>query len=147
RRPSRSICRATGNTSSRTATRPASSRRPPSPAPTGRHRSGFAVRWPCKLHSGILSEHHRLRLWTIRKHHHPPILERPLMGIITIQRAVRAGCHLLISLAGPSGSGKTMSAILLARGLVGPSEKIGFLDTETGRGRLYADIAGGFDYA
>jgi hypothetical protein len=69
------------------------------------------------------------------------------MGIITIQRAVRAGCHLLISLAGPSGSGKTMSAILLARGLVGPSEKIGFLDTETGRGRLYADIAGGFDYA
>jgi hypothetical protein len=69
------------------------------------------------------------------------------MGIITIQRAVRAGCHLLISLAGPSGSGKTMSAILLARGLVGPREKIGFLDTETGRGRLYADIAGGFDYA
>lgn len=69
------------------------------------------------------------------------------MSIVQIRRATRAGSHVLISLTGPSGSGKTYSAILLARGLVGPDEKIGFLDTECGRASLYSDVGGGFDVA
>lgn len=70
------------------------------------------------------------------------------MGILNIQPATRAGAHLLISLYGPPEGGKTMTALKLARGLVGEAGKIGFLDTESGRGRLYADaIKGGYDYA
>lgn len=39
-----------------------------------------------------------------------------------------------------------MSALLLARGFVGPSGKIVMIDTENGRGSLYADvIPGGYD--
>lgn len=39
-----------------------------------------------------------------------------------------------------------MSGLLLARGFVGPTGKIGMIDTESGRGSLYADvIQGGYD--
>lgn len=62
-----------------------------------------------------------------------------------IERAVREKTFTLTSIAGPSGSGKTYSAILYARGLVGPEGKIGFIDTENKRSRFYADVAGGFD--
>ncbi|WP_020474529.1 AAA family ATPase [Zavarzinella formosa] len=48
---------------------------------------------------------------------------------------------MLISLAGVSGSGKTYSALLLAAGLAGGG-KVGFLDTENGRGSMYADSPG-----
>lgn len=69
------------------------------------------------------------------------------MAIITIEAFERKGSHALISLYGQSGSGKTLSAIYLARGLVGEKGKIAFLDTETGRGRIYANEAKGFGYA
>lgn len=47
---------------------------------------------------------------------------------------------------GKSGSGKTMSALLFARGLVGPSGKITLIDTENKRGSIFADlIPGGYD--
>lgn len=62
-----------------------------------------------------------------------------------IERAVREKTFTLTSIAGPSGSGKTYSAILYARGLVGPEGKIGFIDTENKRSRFYADVGGGFD--
>lgn len=62
-----------------------------------------------------------------------------------IERAVREKTFTLTSIAGPSGSGKTYSALLYARGLVGPQGKIGFIDTENKRSRFYADVAGGFD--
>lgn len=62
-----------------------------------------------------------------------------------IERAVREKTYTLTSIAGPSGSGKTYSAILYARGLVGPNGKIGLIDTENKRSRFYADIGGGFD--
>lgn len=62
-----------------------------------------------------------------------------------IERAVREKTFTLTSIAGPSGSGKTYSAILYARGLVGPHGKIGFIDTENKRSRFYADVGGGFD--
>jgi hypothetical protein len=61
-------------------------------------------------------------------------------AILNIVPATREGSHILLSLTGPSGSGKTFTAIKVGRGMVGPNGKIGFLDTETGRGRLYAGI-------
>jgi AAA domain len=62
------------------------------------------------------------------------------MTILNIAPATREGSHVLISLTGPSGSGKTYTALKIARGLVGEVGRIGFLDSETGRGRLYAGV-------
>lgn len=63
-----------------------------------------------------------------------------------IKKATRQGVKPLIGIYSESGCGKTMTALLLARGLVGPSGKIVMLDTESGRGSLYADvIPGGYD--
>lgn len=67
------------------------------------------------------------------------------MPIIDIKPARREGSHALVSFTGPSGSGKTMTAIKVARGLIGPQGRLGFLDAETGRGRLYADLTE-YDY-
>lgn len=64
----------------------------------------------------------------------------------TIRAATRQGVKPLIHLYSESGCGKTMSALLLARGFVGPTGKIGMVDSESGRGELYADvIPGGYD--
>lgn len=63
-----------------------------------------------------------------------------------IKTATRQGIKPLIGLYGESGCGKTYSSLLLARGLVGPSGKIVMVDTESGRGSLYADVLpGGYD--
>lgn len=59
---------------------------------------------------------------------------------IQIRKAERAQSKLRIGLAGPSGSGKTMSALKLARGMVGPTGKILMIDTERGSGDLYAHL-------
>ena len=64
------------------------------------------------------------------------------MGILNIASAERAGAHLLIQLYGPPRSGKTYTALRIARGMVGPKGRIGVLDTESGRARLYSDSAG-----
>lgn len=61
---------------------------------------------------------------------------------INIQKAARKAVRLLISVAGPSGSGKTYSSLLLAAGLAGEGGMVGFLDTENGRGSMYADSPG-----
>jgi hypothetical protein len=53
-----------------------------------------------------------------------------------IEKAVRKKVPMLISVAGQSGSGKTFSSLLMASGL---GERVGFLDTENGRGSMYAD--------
>jgi AAA domain len=67
------------------------------------------------------------------------------MGILNIAPAERAGAHLLIQLYGPPRSGKTYTALRIAHGMVGPKGKIGVLDTESGRARLYSDkVPGGF---
>src|SRR6266513_110221 len=67
------------------------------------------------------------------------------MGILNIAPAERAGAHLLIQLYGPPRSGKTYTALRIARGMVGPRGRIGVLDTESGRARLYSDkVPGGF---
>jgi AAA domain len=59
----------------------------------------------------------------------------------SITPAKRKAVPMLISLSGVSGSGKTYSALLLAAGLAGKGP-IGFLDTENGRGSMYADSPG-----
>ena len=56
-----------------------------------------------------------------------------------ITEAKREGAPITAAIIGGSGSGKTYSALLLARGLVGPGGKIVVIDTEGGRSKIYAD--------
>lgn len=68
------------------------------------------------------------------------------MANFEIKKATRQGIIPLIGLYSESGCGKTMSALLLARGLAGPTGKIVMVDTESRRGSLYADvIPGGYE--
>jgi len=60
---------------------------------------------------------------------------------MTFEIAKRQATPLLIAYVGTSGAGKTLSALLTAAGLAGESGKVGFIDTELGRGRIYADDA------
>lgn len=70
------------------------------------------------------------------------------MSIVTFAPAVRQGTHVIITAYGMSGCGKTLSLLLLGRGLAGPKGRLAMLDTETGRGKIYAKrIPGGYDYA
>jgi hypothetical protein len=63
----------------------------------------------------------------------------------TIKTATRQGVKPLVGFYGKSGSGKTMSALLLARGLAGPKGRVCLIDTENGRGSIFADlIPGGY---
>jgi hypothetical protein len=58
--------------------------------------------------------------------------------MIKIEKAVRNYVPLFIGIGGVSGSGKTTAALLLAAGLANGG-KVGFIDTENGRGKLSAD--------
>src|SRR6266436_5050914 len=51
--------------------------------------------------------------------------------------AKRSEAKPLFGLYSESGCGKTWSALLLARGFVGPAGKIGMIETEGGRGEVY----------
>lgn len=64
-----------------------------------------------------------------------------------IKKATRQGFVPLIAFYSESGCGKTYSSLLVARGLAGPEGKIVMIDSEGGRGELYADvdIIGGYD--
>lgn len=64
-----------------------------------------------------------------------------------IRKATTAGSRGFICMYSESGGGKTYSALLLARGLVGPTGKIVMIDTENRRGEIYADdpVIGGYD--
>jgi len=66
---------------------------------------------------------------------------------LEIKKATRKGIAPLIALYSESGCGKTYSSLLLARGLVGPAGRIIMIETEGGRGELYADveIIGGYE--
>lgn len=62
------------------------------------------------------------------------------MSIVKIETVIREGARVIIMLCGVSGGGKTRTAIEIAYGLVGgDGSKVGFLDTENGRGKMYAD--------
>ena len=59
---------------------------------------------------------------------------------MTFRKAQRSKARARIALIGVSGSGKTYSALLIARGLVGPEGKIAVIDTENGSADLYASL-------
>ena len=61
----------------------------------------------------------------------------------TLRAATRQGVKPLIGMYGKSGSGKTMSALLLMRGIVGPAGRVALIDSESGRGSIFADIVPG----
>jgi len=65
------------------------------------------------------------------------------MSDFQIKKATRQGVKPLIGVYGESGCGKTYSALLLARGIVGPDGLIVLGDSESGRGSLYADVLPG----
>lgn len=63
-----------------------------------------------------------------------------------IRPATRSEAKPLIGIYSESGCGKTWSSLMLARGFVGPTGKIVMLETEAGRGEVYADVLpGGYD--
>ena len=57
--------------------------------------------------------------------------------------ATRAGTKILMGMYAESGGGKTLSALLVARGLVGPDGEVYLADTEHRRGEMYADVVPG----
>lgn len=69
------------------------------------------------------------------------------MAIVNFAPVERHAAHVIVTAYGESGCGKTYSLIRLGRGLVGPKGKLGMIDTETGRGKIYANVAGGYLYA
>lgn len=62
---------------------------------------------------------------------------------MAFKKAVRRQQKLRLGIDGPSGCGKTMSALKIARGIVGPEGKIAVIDTENGSSELYSDL---FDF-
>tara|TARA_Y100000310_G_scaffold67277_1_gene62599 strand:+ start:33870 stop:34913 length:1044 start_codon:yes stop_codon:yes gene_type:complete len=56
-----------------------------------------------------------------------------------IREAVRSQAKPLIGFYAESGKGKTYSALLLARGFIGPKGRIIMAETEGGRGEAFAD--------
>lgn len=65
---------------------------------------------------------------------------------LQIKRATRVGVRPLIGLYSESGCGKSLSSLYVARGIAGPDGKIVMVDSESGRGSLYADVVpGGYD--
>lgn len=61
------------------------------------------------------------------------------MSEFEFKQAEREAAPVFIGIEGESGSGKTYSALLMARGIVGPKGKIGIADTEGRRAKIYAD--------
>lgn len=55
-------------------------------------------------------------------------------------KATRKQVKLRLNLSAPSGAGKTMSALLMAKGLVGEWDKIAVIDTENGSASLYSHL-------
>lgn len=62
------------------------------------------------------------------------------MAIIEIKEVDRAGARLVFAFGGESSTGKTLTALYFAYGLANyDAKKIGFLDCDNRRGRLYND--------
>lgn len=57
-----------------------------------------------------------------------------------LKKATRKQVKLRLNLSAPSGAGKTMSALLMAKGLVGTWDKIAVIDTENGSASLYSHL-------
>jgi len=66
--------------------------------------------------------------------------------IFEIRRAETTSIIPMVSFYGESATGKTLSALLYARGIVGPKGRIGVVDTENKRASIFAKLVpGGFD--
>lgn len=57
-----------------------------------------------------------------------------------LQKATRRQVYLRLNLSAPSGAGKTMSALKMAKGLVGDWNKIAVIDTENNSASLYSHL-------
>ena len=69
------------------------------------------------------------------------------MSIIQFKPVQRTGSRVIITAYSESSGGKTHSLLRLGRGLVGPKGKLVMIDTENGRGRIFANaVPGGYDY-
>jgi len=64
------------------------------------------------------------------------------MSALVIKKAERKQAKIKMGFSGPSGSGKTMSALKVARGLVGSWDEICVIDTENNSADLYAHLGG-----
>lgn len=63
-----------------------------------------------------------------------------------LKPAKREAVPALIALWGGTGAGKTYSALLLARGMVGPNGKIAVIDTENKRALFYSDVGAPWEH-
>ena len=61
---------------------------------------------------------------------------------LSMKKASRKRAKMRIGIFGPSGSGKTISALRLAKGLVGEWDKIVVIDTENKSADLYSHLGG-----
>lgn len=67
---------------------------------------------------------------------------------MSFKKATKKEVKLTMGISGPAGAGKTLSALRIARGLVGPHGKIALIDTEGAKANAYADvIENGYDIA
>jgi hypothetical protein len=57
-----------------------------------------------------------------------------------LQLATREKLKLRLNISGPSGSGKTMSALRMAKGLLGSWDKIAVIDTENRSASIYSHL-------
>lgn len=57
-----------------------------------------------------------------------------------LKKATRQQVKLRLNISAPSGAGKTMSALLMAKGLVGSWDKIALIDTENMSASLYSHL-------
>src|ERR1700722_9568602 len=73
--------------------------------------------------------------------------------MLEFRKAQRKAAPMLMAISSVSGGGKTFSSLLVAAGIAGDSGRVGMIDTENGRGEMYADSPGiraalpnGYDY-
>lgn len=59
---------------------------------------------------------------------------------MSFKKASRKNVKAKLLMTGPAGSGKTYSALLMARGLIGPGGRIGLIDTERQSAEIYSDL-------
>ena len=62
------------------------------------------------------------------------------MSKLQLRKAERKQVKLKLNLSAPSGAGKTMSALRMAKGIVGDWSKIAVIDTENGSASLYSHL-------
>lgn len=69
------------------------------------------------------------------------------MSGFQIRPAKRTSAKPLIGLYSESGGGKTWGALLIAKGFIGDMSKVVMIETESGRGEVYADdpVVGGYN--